>query len=301
MMISSTPGDGRFADPCQTSTALAPQPPRLMGIVNVTPDSFSDGGRYLDPASAIAHGLRLLEEGAAILDIGGESTRPGSLPVPPDEQKRRVLGVIRGLRERIPPEVPISIDTTSAEVAQAALDAGANWINDTSAAIDDPGMLPLAAERRVQIVLMHRQGTPRTMQIAPRYADVVEEVRAHLAQRIEAALAAGVEPHQILIDPGIGFGKTLAHNLALLANLDRLVALGPPVVLGTSRKRFLGELGQQAQPDERIIGTCATTALAVMQGVAILRVHDVAANRQALTVAWAIAQARDLRAATAHP
>ncbi|WP_246237511.1 dihydropteroate synthase [Caldichromatium japonicum] len=262
-----------------------------MGILNVTPDSFSDGGRYLDPEAAVAHGLRLVAEGAAILDIGGESTRPGSLPVPPDEQKRRVIAVIQALRERIPPEVQISIDTTSARVAQAALAAGADWINDTSGALDDPAMLPLAAERKVPIILMHRQGTPQTMQLAPHYADVVEEVRGHLGQRIEAALAVGVDPAKILIDPGIGFGKTTEHNLLLLAQLDRLVELGFPVVLGTSRKRFLGELCNQAHPDERVIGTCATTALAVMQGVAVIRVHDVAANRQALAVAWAIAQA----------
>ncbi|MGQ9660377.1 MAG: dihydropteroate synthase [Thermochromatium sp.] len=263
-------------------------PPRIMGILNVTPDSFSDGGRYLDPKAAVAHALRMLEEGADIIDIGGESTRPGSLPVPPEEQKRRVLEVIRRLRERLPAEIPLSIDTTWASVARAALMAGANWINDTSAGLDDPDMLPLAAELQTPIVLMHRRGTPQTMQIAPEYQDVVREVRDHLAARAEAALAAGVREDRILLDPGIGFGKTQAHNLQLLAGLRRLVELGFPILLGTSRKRFLGALCGGIAPDERVAPTCATTALGVMQGVAIFRVHDVAANRQAADVAWAV-------------
>lgn len=259
-----------------------------MGILNITPDSFSDGGRYLEPEAAVARALRMLEEGADILDIGGESTRPGSAPVPPEEQQRRVLDVIRVLRERLPQGVPLSIDTTWASVARAALAAGADWINDTSAGLDDPGMLPLAAEQHAPIVLMHRSGTPQTMQQAPSYADVVGEVRDHLAARAEAALAAGVRECDILLDPGIGFGKTQAHNLALLAGLGRLVELGLPVLLGTSRKGFLGALCGHVAPHERVAATCATTALGVMQGVAVFRVHDVAANRQAADVAWAI-------------
>jgi len=259
-----------------------------MGILNVTPDSFSDGGRHLDPDAAVAHGLRMLDEGADILDIGGESTRPGSDPVPPEEQQRRVLDVIRRLRERLPASVPLSIDTTWASVARAALASGADWINDTSAGLDDPDMLPLAAELQVPIVLMHRRGVPRTMQDAPQYRDVVAEVRDHLAARAEAALAAGVRPEAILLDPGIGFGKTLEHNLALMANLGSLVELGFPIVLGASRKRFLGALCKDVPPEQRLAATCATTALGVMQGVSIFRVHDVAANRQAADVAWAV-------------
>lgn len=265
------------------------RPPRLMGIVNVTPDSFSDGGRYLDTEAAVAHALTLLAEGAEMLDIGGESTRPGSLSVPPDEQLRRVLPVIRRLREQIAPEIRLSIDTTSAQVAQAALIAGANWINDTSAGRDDPEMLPLAAALQAPIVLMHRRGTPQTMQAAPAYQDVVAEVCSDLLAQVAAARAAGVADDAILLDPGIGFGKTTAHNLQLLAGLEQIVALGFPVVLGTSRKRFLSTFCGDAAPEARVAATCATTALAVKQGVAIFRVHDVAANRQAADVAWAIA------------
>lgn len=261
-----------------------------MGILNVTPDSFSDGGRYLDPDAAVAHALRMLEEGADILDIGAESTRPGSAPVPPEEQERRILDVIRRLRERLPAGVPLSIDTTWASVARAALAAGADWINDTSAGLDDPDMLPLAAELQSPIVLMHRRGTPRTMQVAPEYGDVVGEVRDHLAARAEAALAAGVREGDILLDPGIGFGKNQEHNLALMAGLGRLVELGFPVLLGTSRKRFLGALCGDVAPDERVAATCATTVLGVMQGVEVFRVHDLAANRQAADVAWAVSR-----------
>ncbi|ADC63048.1 dihydropteroate synthase [Allochromatium vinosum] len=271
------------------SSSQSPRPPRLMGILNITPDSFSDGGRYLEREAAVARALRMLEEGADILDIGGESTRPGSAPVPPEEQERRILDVIRQLRDCIPARIPLSIDTTWASVARAALAAGADWINDTSAGLDDPDMLPLAAELQAPIVLMHRRGTPRTMQRAPEYRDVVVEVRDHLAARAEAALAAGVRECDILLDPGIGFGKDQEHNLKLLAGLGRLVELGFPVLLGTSRKRFLGALCGDVAPDERVAATCATTALAVMQGVDTFRVHDVAANRQAADVAWAIA------------
>lgn len=265
--------------------------PRIMGILNLTPDSFSDGGRYEDPEIAIRHAQAMLEQGADIIDIGGESTRPGSASVPPEEQERRVLGVIRRLRERIPRGIPLSIDTTWSRVARAALDAGADWINDTSAGLDDPAMLALAAERRAPIVLMHRLGAPRTMQDAPHYDDVVGEVRDHLAARAEAALAAGVRERDILLDPGIGFGKLAEHNLALLAGLGRFVELGFPIVLGTSRKRFLGAICGGAAPDALTSATCATTSVGVMAGVRVFRVHDVAANRQAADVAWAIRHA----------
>lgn len=267
--------------------ATHPAEPRLMGILNVTPDSFSDGGRFLALEAAVAHGRQLVAEGADLLDIGGESTRPGAQPVPPDEQIRRVVPVIRVLRAHLPDQ-PISIDTTHAAVARAALDAGASWINDTSAGRDDPAMLPLAAERAADLILMHRQGMPETMQDAPRYTDVVDEVAAFLSQRIQAARAAGVRADRLSIDPGIGFGKRAEHNLALLAQLDRLVALGPPVVLGASRKRVLSGVCQEPDFAALMPATCATTALGVMAGVAIFRVHDVAANRQAARVAWAI-------------
>ena len=261
-----------------------------MGILNRTPDSFSDGGRYLDREAALEQALTMIAQGADIIDIGGESTRPGALPVPPEEQQRRVLDVIRLVRERIAPEIPLSIDTTWSSVARAALDAGANWINDTSAGLDDPQMFALAAERGVPIVLMHRQGRPQTMQLDPRYVDVVAEVRDHLAARAEAALAAGVRECDILLDPGIGisFGKRSVHNLALLAGLERLVALGFALLLGTSRKGFLSEICGGAAPEELQCATCATTSLGVMAGVRVFRVHDVAANRQAADVAWAI-------------
>lgn len=262
-----------------------------MGILNVTPDSFSDGGRFAEREQALAQGLALVAQGADILDVGGESTRPGSRPVPPEEQVRRVAEVIRDLRERVPAHIDISIDTTSAEVARIALDRGATWINDTTAGCAEPAILRLAAERRAPIVLMHHQGTPATMQHDPRYQDVLVEVRDFLAARAEAALAAGVPEENILLDPGIGFGKSAAHNLSLLAGLGRLVDLGFPVLLGTSRKRFMGAVCQGAAPTELMPATCATTAIGVMAGVRVFRVHDVAANRQAADVAWAVRRA----------
>lgn len=279
-----------FASPAPPAPDLPP--PQIMGILNVTPDSFSDGGRYLDPDAAVARGLAMLEEGADLLDLGGESTRPGAQPVTATEQERRVLDVIRRLRERIAPGVPLSIDTASAQVARAALEAGASWINDTSAGGDDPRMLPLAAEYAVPIVLMHRLGRPHDMQRDPRYRDVVREVRDALASRAEAALAAGIREAHILLDPGIGFGKLAAHNLALLAGLGELVALGFPILLGASRKRFLSALCGGSAPSALMPATCATTTLGVMAGVQVLRVHDVAGNRQAADVAWAVRRAR---------
>ncbi|WP_425470280.1 dihydropteroate synthase [Thiocapsa rosea] len=266
-------------------------PPLIMGILNVTPDSFSDGGLYSETAVAVQHALAMIDEGADIIDIGGESTRPGSQPVPAPEQERRVIPVIQRLRECVPSSTAISIDTTSARVAEAALDAGADWINDTSAGRDDPAMLALAAGRGVPIVLMHRQGMPDVMQQNPRYADVVAEVRAFLAERIEAALAAGIAQERILTDPGIGFGKTLEHNLALMAGLGELVRLGPPLLLGASRKRFLSTICREPDLTALMPATCATTTIGVLAGVRVFRVHDVAGNRQAADVAWAVRRA----------
>ncbi len=267
-------------------------PPSIMGILNCTPDSFSDGGRYLAHEAAVAHGLAMCGQGADVIDVGGESTRPGAEPVPAAVQEQRVVPVLRQLRERIPARVALSIDTTSAQVAAAALAAGANWINDTSAGSDDPEMLPLAAAHGVPIVLMHRQGQPRDMQIHPQYDNVVSEVCVHLTARVTAALVAGVDPRQIVLDPGLGFGKRFEHNWALLAGLSELVALGFPVVLGASRKRFLAALGDDAAPATLLSATCATTALGVAAGVTVLRVHDVAANRHAAAVAWAVRQSQ---------
>ncbi|EXJ14380.1 dihydropteroate synthase [Imhoffiella purpurea] len=264
------------------------KPPLIMGILNLTPDSFSDGGRHLDTAAAVSHALDMLEDGADIIDVGGESTRPGSRPIPAEEQKRRVLTVIKALRDRVPAQVPISIDTTLAEVAEAVLDAGGNWINDVSAGLDDARMLSLSAERGAPIVLMHRRGRSDHMQDDPRYRDVVAEVRDHLAGRVDAALAVGVSETHILLDPGIGFGKTLEHNLALIGGLDRLVDLGFPVLLGTSRKRFLGSICGGLEPTALMPATCATTTLGVMAGARVFRVHDVAGNRQAADVAWSV-------------
>lgn len=273
------------------SIASPVTPPRIMGILNCTPDSFSDGGRYLAIESALTRGLAMCQQGADVLDIGGESTRPGAQSVAAAEQERRVLDVIRQLRLRIPPQVLMSIDTTSAQVAAAALTAGVNWINDTSAGADDPQMLPLAADWAVPIILMHRQGQPAEMQTNPQYTNVVREVCTHLTARVEIALAAGIRPENILLDPGIGFGKRPAHNWTLLAGLSELVALGFPVVLGTSCKRFLAMQCGDCPPTALRPATCATTALGVMAGVQIFRVHDVIGNRQAADVAWAVRHA----------
>ena len=259
-----------------------------MGIVNVTPDSFSDGGEHADTGSAVAHGLRLAAEGAAILDVGGESTRPGSEPVPVDEELRRVVPVVESLVAASP--AVVSVDTTKAAVARAALDAGAAIVNDVTALRGDPAMAALVAERGCQLCLMHMLGEPRTMQDDPRYDDVVAEVTAFLEERLAAAVAAGVREEQVLLDPGIGFGKTLEHNLTLLAHLDRIAAIGRPVVLGATRKRFIGALLGLA-PGERAVGTVATTVLGLARGAAVLRVHDVRPNVEALRVAQAILEA----------
>ncbi len=260
----------------------------VMGIVNVTPDSFSDGGLFLDPETAIKHGLHLAEEGADILDVGGESTRPGADPVDADTETRRVVPVIEGLARQTP--TPISVDTTKAEVARAALDAGASIINDVSAGRFDPPILDLAAERGVPVVLMHMLGDPRTMQQDPTYDDVVGEIATFLADRADAAVAAGVSRARILIDPGFGFGKTREHNLILLRRLRELTSLGTPVVAGTSRKSFIG-LTLDVPVEERLEGTAATVAVAVMNGAAVVRVHDAGPMRRVASMVDAVTRA----------
>jgi dihydropteroate synthase len=257
---------------------------KLMGVVNVTPDSFSDGGLYLDAEAAIAHGRDLAEAGAEILDVGGESTRPGADPVEAEEELRRVVPAIRGL---IDCGCELSVDTSKAQVAAAALDAGAAIVNDVTALRGDAGMAPLCAERGATVVLMHMLGEPRTMQGDPRYDDVVAEVKGFLAARLEAAVAAGIAEERVWLDPGIGFGKTPAHNMELLRRLGELRELGRPLVIGTSRKSFIGKVDGSAA-GERLGGTIASSVLAAADGAAVLRVHDVAEMGQALAVAAAI-------------
>lgn len=264
--------------------------PLIMGILNVTPDSFSDGGRYSDIDAAVRQARRMLVEGADIIDIGGESTRPGSEPVAADEQIRRVAPVITAIRQQVSADIPISIDTTLSEVARAALAAGADIINDISAGRDDEAILALAAETGAPIILMHSQGAPKTMQDKPYYDDVVREVLAALHRQIDAALKAGIKKERIAIDPGIGFGKRKQDNIDLLAHLDAFVATGYPVLLGTSRKRFMGAICAVTEPSELVTATAVTTALGIMAGVQMFRVHDVRENRQAADVAWAIRQ-----------
>jgi dihydropteroate synthase len=253
--------------------------PLLMGIVNVTPDSFSDGGQFLDPTAAIAHGLQLAADGADLLDIGGQSTRPGSQSVDADEELRRVMPVLEALRDQT--GLPISIDTSKAAVARAALDAGAEVINDVTALTDDIEMLPLAASVGCGICAMHMRGTPQTMQEEPAYEDVVAEVTQYLADRRDAMTAIGIEPNRIALDPGIGFGKTLDHNLALLRHAGDLHTLGCPILIGHSRKRFIADVLDDAETD-RTPGTIGVAISLAMQGIQILRVHDVAAVRQAM-------------------
>jgi dihydropteroate synthase len=260
--------------------------PRVMGIINVTPDSFSDGGAHADPEAAIAHGLRLVEEGADILDVGGESTRPGAAPVPVEEELRRVLPVIAGLAARV--DVPISIDTRHAEVMRAAVAAGAGMINDVQA-LRGEGALEAAAELGVPVVLMHMQGQPGTMQDAPHYDDVVGEVHRFLAERIFACEMAGIERRRIVVDPGFGFGKTTVHNLQLLAQLRRFTELGVPVLAGLSRKRSIGELTGREEPRARMAGSVAAHLIAAQNGAMLVRVHDVAATVDALKVWQAVA------------
>jgi dihydropteroate synthase len=258
----------------------------VMGILNVTPDSFSDGGQFLDPEAAIEHGVRMAAEGAALIDVGGESTRPGSKPVSPAEQIRRTVPVIGALAERI--DIPISIDTTDFDVARAALLAGASIINDITA-LSDVRMAEVAVQQQVPVVLMHMQGTPSTMQGEPRYNDVVAEVRDFLVARAEKAVMLGIPKERVFIDPGIGFGKTLEHNLLLLRNLDEFVATGYRVLVGPSRKGSIGKITGRDKPADRVFGTAAAVAHCVMTGVSIVRVHDVPEMVDVVKVTRAIA------------
>jgi dihydropteroate synthase len=285
---------------------------RLMGIVNVTPDSFSDGGLFLDSNAAVVHGLELVRQGAHILDVGGESTRPGAEPVGAEEELRRVLPVVEGLAETVrstPASPQISIDTSKAAVAKAALQAGVSLVNDVSALRADPGMAGVVAESGAECCLMHMLGEPRTMQRDPRYEDVVDDVKAFLEERLAFAVREGIAERRILLDPGIGFGKSVEHNLELLRRLDELVALGRPIAIGTSRKSFLGRIvagaggartgagpadarpiaDTQHLPDaaERLPGTIATNVMALERGASVFRVHDVAPLAAALAVAAA--------------
>lgn len=256
--------------------------PRLMGIVNVTPDSFSDGGSFATAREAVAHARRLDEEGADFLDIGGESTRPGAAPVPLDEELRRVMPVIEGIVGKV--RARLSIDTRKAEVMRRAALAGVHVVNDVSALTHDPNSLRVIAETRLPVVLMHAQGDPRTMQRAPHYDHVLLDVFDMLAQRIDVCLRAGISRDRLIVDPGIGFGKTLGHNLDLLAGLSVFHGLGVPILVGASRKSFIGTMTGAIDPAERMPGSLAAALNAAMQGAVILRVHDVAATRQALTV-----------------
>jgi len=265
--------------------SLELQFPAVMGIVNVTPDSFSDGGQFFAADDALAQALTLVREGAAIVDIGGESTRPGSELVTLDEELRRVLPVVEALAGSV--GVPISVDTMKAGVARRTLAAGAALINDVSALRFDDELVDVVAETGCPVCLMHMQGMPKTMQEDPRYDDVVDEVLGFLEERMAFALARGVREEQIMVDPGIGFGKTVAHNLALLDGLDRFTALGRPVLLGASRKRFLGAI-LGAEPAGRATGTVATTVIGYLAGAHVFRVHDVKPNFEALRVALAV-------------
>lgn len=268
------------------SQLLALDRPLIMGIVNVTPDSFADGGRHFSLEAALAHARHLVAEGADILDVGGESTRPFSEPVPLEEELRRVLPVIEAIRAEM--DVPLSIDTYKAEVARRALKAGADIINDISALRFDPDLAPLAAATGAPVILMHMKGTPRDMQTDPRYDDLLGEIKAFLAERRDFALSQGIAPQAIVLDPGIGFGKTFAHNLQILNHLDTFLDLGCPLLVGPSRKAFIGHYLGGLPPDERDYGTLAALAAAVLKGAKILRVHNVAAAVQFFTLFQAI-------------
>jgi dihydropteroate synthase len=256
--------------------------PLIMGVINVTPDSFSDGGQFLDAQAAVAHGERLAAEGAAILDVGGESTRPGAEPVPEEEELERVVPVVERLATQAGPRV--SIDTAKARVAEAAVQAGARIVNDVSALRFDPDMAGVVAASGATCCLMHMQGEPRTMQADPRYGDVVSDAKAFLEERLGFALAAGIHEERVWLDPGIGFGKTVDHNLELLRRLAEIVAIGRPVVIGTSRKSFLGKITGRPE-GERLAGTIATNVIAYERGASIFRVHDVGPVADALRVA----------------
>ena len=277
----SAQGDARIGSP------LSGPDPVLMGILNVTPDSFSDGGEFFGVEPAIAQAEKMLDEGAHMIDVGGESTRPGSDPVSPEEELRRVLPAMRGILESHP-ETTISIDTYRASTAEVTLDAGARVVNDVTALQGDPRMAGLLAERGCPVILMHMLGEPKSMQQDPRYEDVVREVRDFLVGRVEHAVSAGVREENVILDPGIGFGKTLVHNLELLNSLNVFVELGFPVLVGASRKSFLGKVLCTDDAGDRLFGTVATSVIAYERGANLFRVHDVRANKEALEVAAAV-------------
>ncbi|MGQ0812034.1 MAG: dihydropteroate synthase [Nitrospiraceae bacterium] len=259
--------------------------PLLVGILNVTPDSFFDGGRFLDPGAATAHAVEMVKSGADLLDIGGESSRPGAIPIDESEELRRVIPVVQSVCRAV--SVPIAVDTTRASVARRALEAGAVMINDISALRGDPDMARVVADAEAGIVLMHMQGTPQTMQEAPAYVDVMEDVKRFFAERIDFALQAGIALRQIMLDPGFGFGKLLDHNLTLLAQLKQLTTFGRPILVGVSRKAFIGRVTDRPV-QERLFGTAAAVALAVERGAALIRVHDVPAMRDVVNVVAAV-------------
>ena len=261
--------------------------PVVVGILNITPDSFSDGGEFLDPGAAAEHAATMLDEGADILDVGGESTRPGSDPVSQEEEIQRVIPVLERILS-VRPEAVISVDTYRSGTATAALEAGASLVNDVTALRDDPRIASVVQEAACPVILMHMQGEPKTMQKEPHYEDVVREVRDFLAERAEYAVAAGIRPENVILDPGIGFGKNLDHNLDLLRNLDAIVDLGFPVLIGASRKSFMEKITGVQEARDRVSGTVATTVLAYERGATFFRVHDVRANREALAVAEAV-------------
>jgi dihydropteroate synthase len=271
----------------RAGTLRAGPGPVVVGILNVTPDSFSDGGVFLDPEAAADHAAAMLDEGAGILDVGGESTRPGSDPVSQEEEIQRVFPVIERILS-VRPEAMISVDTYRSGTASAALEAGASLVNDVTALRGDSRMASVIQEAACPVILMHMQGEPKTMQKEPHYEDVVREVRDFLAERAEHAVAAGVRPENVIVDPGIGFGKNLEHNLALLRNLDAIVDLGFPVLIGASRKSFIEKITGVQEARDRVSGTVATTVLAYERGATFFRVHDVRANREALAVADAV-------------
>ena len=265
--------------------------PLVMGVLNVTPDSFSDGGRFLSVDAAVARAWEMVRQGADLIDVGGESTRPGSVRVPADEQCRRLLPVLESLRP-LSGDLTLSVDTTLAPVAEVAIAHGVHVVNDISAGRDDPALLPLAAGRGCPVILMHMQGTPATMQLNPTYSDVTAEVAAFLRERLHAARAAGVDPAKVLLDPGIGFGKTVEHNLDLLRRTKELAAsLGRPLVVGTSRKGFIAKVLGDPEVDRRF-GTAATVAWAVANGAAVVRVHDVGEMAQVVRMTRAIRGSR---------
>jgi dihydropteroate synthase len=279
---------GRAAlDTDGTGTRRKGPGPVVVGILNVTPDSFSDGGDFVDQEAAAVHAATMLDEGADILDVGGESTRPGSDPVSQEEETRRVVPVIERILA-VRPEAVISVDTYRSTTATAALDAGARLVNDVTALRGDSRMASVVGEAECPVVLMHMQGEPKTMQKYPHYEDLVREVRDFLAERAEYAVDAGVRPENIIVDPGIGFGKNLGHNLDLLHNLDAIVDLGFPVLIGASRKTFIERITDVQEAKARVFGTVATTVLAYERGATFFRVHDVRANREALAVAKAV-------------